>query len=135
MRTQTEQEKFHEGISSWNSSESTLRRIHEIQLRIDMYREINTWQSLGMTRDSLESLHMELIGYMSTDECILGEKFRIRYLPSHYGTKHLSKTPPPVIKENLRAWEIFLRGIVVKKGMGLIAKDTDAVFILPGGRK
>jgi hypothetical protein len=130
-----ELDRFSEGESKWNSAEQTLKRIHQIQLILDMYRENNTWDTLASSRETLDSLQMELVGYMNAAELKEVELLRVKVLPSYYSTKRLGKIPPPFLREKLRVWETALRRIIVKKGMGLVAKDTDSVFILPGGRK
>jgi hypothetical protein len=130
-----EQDRFAEdGQSTWNNAAETLRSIRELQTRLNMYREGNTWAMMAAARDALDSLQSELVGYMSAEELKAVEKARVPVLPNYYGMKSLGRVPPSQLKERLRNWELLLRRVIVKKGMGLVAKDTDSVFILPGGK-
>lgn len=132
----TEYERFREdGESKFNKSLDDLKRISRLQ---DMANYWSCQPSLDGRvgwMNILAALDRELSPYLNTNEENALKSLRVLSLPDNRYQKLLGNTPSPQLTAKLDLWERKLRELISSKGMGLVAKDTDQIFILPGAKK
>jgi hypothetical protein len=110
-----------------------LKRISRLQEQCDTVSCIPGWDGAQAWMRTLSSLDREVSPYITKEEYEALDKLRLMSLPGITHRKLLGQSPPSWVLSQLDAWERQLRYLIAKRGMGLIAKDMDRNFMLPGG--
>lgn len=132
----TEYERFREdGESKFNKSLDDLKRISRLQDMANYWSCQQTLDGRIGWMNILAALDRELSPYLDTNQEQELKPLRVTSLPDGRYTKLLGNNPLQQHTTKLDAWERKLREIITAKGMGLVAKDTDQIFILPGAKK
>lgn len=130
-------DKFAGTDTLWNKSIQDLQRISDLQNSANIASCGNDWYSLELWRNLLDCLQSEILPLVMNDndkevrEKI--ESLRVDRLPDMNTAKLLGPVPPYALRQKLRLWNNSLNAVIMKKGLGLQAKDKNESFILVKG--
>jgi hypothetical protein len=123
-------EKIREGSTQYNSNLDILQRINKLWEEANLYsRETNNYPLIKAWYAVLQAIDREISPYLTTQEVQELTPYRNITIMD---TKRMKVTPSFNISRRLDEYERKLRQFHAKKGMGMIGKDMEQVFFLPG---